>query len=128
MDMHCPANRGGGHETIYFVAGRDEKTWKEVLAFCNILEKSQTGPLVYRSKNNLPFGQGWNNAAAYGNQKPFSHWAATLPGVVAATTLEVAYANAEGKVVTDQSARALGHDLTRALRKYLSTLPAPPAP
>ena len=86
-----------------------------------MLETIQTGPLVYRSKNNLPFGQGWNNKANYTAGKPFSHWAAELPGVRAATTIEVAYANAEGKTVTDDSARALGHDLARALRKYLQT-------
>jgi hypothetical protein len=40
---------------------------------------------------------------------------------MAATTLEVAYANAESKEVTDESARSLGHDLARALRKYLQT-------
>lgn len=119
LDMHCPAVRGGTHETVYFVGGPDEKIWREVGRFCDILESTQTGPLVYRSKNNLAFGQNWNNKANYTSGKPFSHWAAELPGVVAATTIEVAYANADGRTVTDESARALGRDLARALRKYL---------
>jgi hypothetical protein len=121
MDLHCPAARGAAHESIYFVGGPDEKKWSEVGRFCTILESMQSGPLVYRSKNNLPFGQGWNNKANIATGKPFAHWAAELPGVVAATTIEVAYANAEGKVVTDESARALGRDLARALRHYLQT-------
>ena len=40
-----------------------------------------------------------------------------------ASTIEVAYANADGKTVTDSSARALGHDLAKAFRKYLQTNP-----
>jgi hypothetical protein len=123
LDMHCPAIRGGSHESIYFVAGPDEEIWHEVGRFCKLLESTQSGPLVYRSKNNLLFGQGWNTKANYTAGKPFAHWAAELPGVVAATTIEVAYANAEGKVVTDDSARALGRDLAGALRKYLQTDP-----
>ncbi|MBL8796979.1 MAG: peptidase M14 [Planctomycetia bacterium] len=120
MDMHCPANRGNGHETIYFVGGPNEAIWKEVGKFSKLLETTQQGSLVYSSKNNLPFGQGWNTQATYGNRKAFSRWAAELPGVRFASTLEVAYANADGKVVTDESARTLGRDLVRALRKYLA--------
>lgn len=119
MDMHCPALRGASHSTIYFVGGPDEKIWKEVGRFSKLLESVQTGPLVFNSRNNLPFGQGWNTQASYGNRKPFSRWAADLPGIRAATTIEVAYANADGKTVTDQSARALGRDLARAMRQYL---------
>jgi hypothetical protein len=120
LDMHCPGNRGNGHETIYFVGGPNEVVWKEVGKFSKLLEAVQQGPLVFSGKNNLPFGQGWNVQATYGNRKAFSRWAAELPGIKFASTIEVAYANADGKVVTDQSARALGHDLAKALRKYLS--------
>lgn len=119
MDMHCPGLRGAGHESIYFVGGPSDKVWKEVGRFSKTLEEVQTGPLVYRSKNNLPFGQGWNTQATYGNKKSFARWAADLPGIEIATTIEVAYANADGKIVTDQSARALGRDLSKALRKHL---------
>lgn len=122
MDVHCPANRGGIHETIHFVGSPYEKTWEEVTRFCAILEKTQKGPLVYHSKNNLLFGKGWNAKASYEQGKPFSWWAAEQPGVLAATTIEVPYANASGQPVTDTTARALGHDLARALRGYLASL------
>jgi hypothetical protein len=121
LDMHCPSIRGGMNETVYFVGSSDEKIWAEVGRFCKVLEANQTGPLVYHSKNNLPYGKGWNTAANYKTGKPFARWAGELPGVIAASTLEVAYANADGRPVTDESARALGHDLARALRKYLPT-------
>lgn len=121
LDMHCPSIRGGNNETIFFVGGPDEAIWKELGRFCQVLESVQTGPLVYSTKNNLPFGQGWNSKSNYGEQKPFSHWAAALPGVRVATTIEVAYANASGKAVTDQSARALGRDLALAMQQYLES-------
>lgn len=121
LDMHCPAARGAGHETIYFVEGPDERIAKEVGSLSKIVESLQSGPLVYSSKNNLPFGKGWNTQANYGDRKPFSHWAASLPNVKFASTIEVAYANADGKTVTDSSARALGHDLAKSFRKYLQS-------
>lgn len=127
LDLHCPAIRGGGNETVFFVGGPDEKIWAEVGRFSKVLETVQTGPLAYRSKDNLPFGQGWNTQANYGSRKPFALWAAELPGVRVATTLEVAYANAGGKAVTDQSARALGRDLARALRQHLESERGTPA-
>jgi hypothetical protein len=119
LDMHCPWIRGGLNETIYFVGGPNEKAWQEMGRFSQVLEKAQTGALVYSSKNNLKFGQGWNTKDNYKTGQPFARWAAELPEVVAASTLEVAYANADGRAVTDQSARALGRDLAQALRRYL---------
>jgi hypothetical protein len=120
LDMHCPAASGAGHEIVYFVAGPDAKIWGEAEKFCRTLEQTQTGPIRYRTRNNLPYGQGWNTAANFTAGKAFSRWAAELPGTRAATTIEIAYANAEGDTVTDQSARALGRDLARAFRKYLA--------
>jgi hypothetical protein len=46
-------------------------------------------------------------------------WALGLPGSPTATTLEVSYANANGGTVIADSARALGRDLARAIRKLL---------
>jgi hypothetical protein len=119
LDIHCPSIRGGINEMIYFVGGPNERAWNGMNQFCKVLESVQKGPLVYSRQNNLPFGQGWNNQDNYKAGTPFARWAAELPGVAAASTLEVPYANASGRPVTDESARALGHDLARALRRYL---------
>jgi hypothetical protein len=119
LDLHCPGLRGIGHETIFFVGEPDEAMWRETGRLSKLLETVQTGPLVYNSRNNLPFGRDWNTQAAYGDRKTFARWASELPGVRLAATLEVAYANADGKIVHDQSSRALGHDLAKAICCYL---------
>jgi hypothetical protein len=123
LDLHCPAVRGPYNEVIYFVGGPDEKVWKEIDRLARMLEEVQTGPLVFKRENNLPFGKAWNNASNFTTGKPFARWAAELPGVQAASTIEFPYANVDGQAVTDESARAFGRDLARAIRRYLETLP-----
>jgi hypothetical protein len=123
LDMHCPYLRSDqkeNHEDIMFVAGRDQERWNRVEEFSKILESVQTGPLVYSRGNNLPFGTSWNTAENVGpGLKTFEMWASEQPGVLIATTIEIPYANAGGKPVMPDSARALGLDLARALRVYL---------
>jgi hypothetical protein len=51
-----------------------------------------------------------------------TRWAEDVPGIYAATSLEVPYATANGQAVTAESARALGHDLARAMRELLQAL------
>ena len=65
LDLHCPHIRGTHNEWIYFVGGPDEKIWKEVGRFSEILERVRTGPLPYKRENNLPFGQAWNKPANF---------------------------------------------------------------
>ena len=117
LDLHCPFIRGLHNEDIYFVGGPEKENWDRVGRFSGILEKVQTGSLVFRSRNNLPFGQAWN----VGESPPrsFSRWAANLPGILMATSIEIPYANASGTTVTAENARAFGHDLARALRRFL---------
>jgi hypothetical protein len=122
LDLHCPTLRGGGNEQLVFVGGANTNIWREVGRFTKILEATQTGPLRYTSKNNLPFGQSWNTTANYKGGTSFGRWAAMLPGIRCVATLETPYANAGGVAVTDESARVFGHDLARALQKYLAEL------
>ena len=123
LDMHCPYIRGGGdgtssNERIFLVGGPSEEGWLRLGQFSEILQRVQTGPLVYDPKNNLPFGQKWNTLA---EPRSCARWAALLPGVLVAATIEIPYANVAGAPVTPDSARALGHDLARAIRRYLET-------
>ncbi len=70
-------------------------------------------------EDNVPYGTAWNNASNFTRGMNFGGWAQTLPGNPAATTLEVSYANANGTIVTADSARALGRDLARAIHTFL---------
>ena len=46
-------------------------------------------------------------------------WAAGLPGIEVASTLEIPYGNVGDAVVTAESARLLGHDLAKTMKAYL---------
>jgi hypothetical protein len=119
LDLHCPWIRGPHNEVIYFVGGPDLEHWARVTALAELLESARAGPLPYHVKDNLPFGRDWNTQANDGGLKSFGRWAAELPGVRVASTIEIPYANASGREVTPAAARAFGADLARALRRYL---------
>ena len=119
MDLHCPALRGDHNETIYFVGSEDAENSKRIEKLSAILEAGQTGPLKYSSRDFVPFGTAWNTSANFKQGTPLARWALGLPGGPISTTLEVSYANANGATVTADSARALGRDLARAIRKLL---------
>jgi len=116
IDLHCPYIRGGNNQELFFVGGPDEEMAKRLEAFSEILESVQAGPLRYSSKHNIPWGESWNNM---NEARSFGRWAALQPGIELATTLETAYADAGGKPVTVESARALGADLAAAMEEWL---------
>lgn len=119
LDLHCPYIRGKRNEVVYFVGIPVERIWQEVQRFSTILESLPPAGLPYRAQDNLPFGREWNTAANLAGGTTMAHWASEIPGVRVASTIEVPYANASGTVVTPDSARALGRDLCRAIRRYL---------
>lgn len=121
MDLHCPHIRGESNEIIYLVGSRNPEIWKEQTRFGELLEKNQTGSLIYHMTNNLPFGTKWNTTNNFTQGTSGAAWAGGLPGVLLATTIELPYANASGREVNADSAREFGHDLARAIRAYLET-------
>ena len=122
LDLHCPWIRGQQHEVIHFVGKPNPENWARVGKFSEILETVQTGPLEYRTTDNLPFGVSWNTAGNENQGRGFGRWAVELPNINIATSLEIPYANVRDVDVTADSARALGCDLARALWQYLSAL------
>jgi len=121
LDLHDPFIGGPHNEVIYQVGSPDAVIWKEQRRFGKILQAVQTGPLVYRAKDDLAYGKGWNTAKNYGTGKSFASWAGGLEGMLIAATIEIPYANAAGRKVTAATARAFGHDLARAIRGYLAS-------
>lgn len=120
VDLHCPTLRGFGNEFIYQVGQERPHIWEAQQRLGNLLEKTRTGPLVYKQSNDFPFGKGWNTAGNYKAGTPVGRWGGSLEGVKLATTFEIPYANASGEAVTAESGRAFGRDLARALREFLS--------
>lgn len=128
LDMHCPYIRGGGdkpgsNHQIFFVGIPPEAHARRLVQFSRILEQVQTGTLRYEAKHNLPWGKAWNTLK---EPKMFATWAANLPDIALATTLELPYATAGADAVTVESARALGGDLSCALANFLDQLTAMP--
>ena len=119
MDMHCPHIRGAHNEDIYFPGGPDPEVWGQTVRFSHLLQASIRGPLPYDPANNLPFGTAWNTRANSGGRVSFGRWAATIPGIGLACSIEIPYANASGQEVTAETARAFGYDLARAIYGYL---------
>ena len=116
IDLHCPYIRGGNNQDIFFVGGPDKEMAERLAAFSRLLESVQTGPLRYDPQHNIPWGESWNNM---NEAKSFGRWAALLPGIELATTLETPYADAGDRAVTVKSARALGRDLANTIERWL---------
>jgi hypothetical protein len=119
LDLHCPTLRGPANETTFFVGSQDEVCWKKILRLSELFETGQTNPGMYRAKDNMPFGTGFNKPSSFTTGSTFSRWARSLPESPIGTTLEVSYANSNGVTVTADSARTLGRDLAKAIRKLL---------
>ena len=121
LDLHCPYIRGGGdgpssNLRVFFVGGPSQENWQRIGRLSATLQEVGTGPLRHQSKHNVAWGEAWNTLAEPRN---FSQWAAALPDAPLGTTLEIPYADVAGEPVTVDAARALGHDLVRAVRQYL---------
>jgi hypothetical protein len=119
FDLHCPYISGRHNEVIYIVGSSDERMWQEQQEFGSLLEAGQSGPLVYRASDNLPFGKAWNTGRNLGENKSCSRWAGDLEGIRLAATFEIPYANAAGQAVTPEGARQFGHSLAKTIRDYL---------
>ena len=111
LDLHCPYKAG---DRIFFVGRPDPNMVREQEALCGAFGEVASGR--HRVLEILPFGTSWNTNR---NSATFSNWAAGIEGIRLASTLEVAYARAGGEAVTPESARALGRDLAKALRRYV---------
>ncbi|MBN2153709.1 MAG: hypothetical protein JW839_19790 [Candidatus Lokiarchaeota archaeon] len=116
LDLHCPYMHD---ERIQLVGLPDEQQWAAVGAFSTALEAFQRGPLRFHAGDNIPFGQGWNTGRNSAQGPGFTAWAWQLPRMLLATTIEIPYATAAGAEVNAGTARSLGHDIARAIRRFL---------
>ena len=137
LDMHCPWLRGGDdgndpgkgtNEYLYFVGLNPEvysgNFHEKSHRFGTILETTKQGTIPYQASFNLPYGTSWNTSSNYKTSDLLGAggWGATLPNVIFSSGLEIPFANSSGVEVNADSARKLGYDLARAIRKYLESL------
>jgi len=120
-DIHCPGPRGRFHEEVMLpVRLRDAENWRRLLPFLQILEQSQSGALDFRLADSEEFTT-WDGQPHRPDpeHRSLGAWAQTLPGVHFTAAIEIPYANARGREVNQESARAFGADLAGAFRLYL---------
>jgi hypothetical protein len=120
LDLHCPARRD---RTLYFAGPRRQELAQHLARFSAALESLPGSPLAYRAAGNMAFDTGWNTAAYYGPRKSFALWAEEIREVRLVATLEIPYADVDGKAVTPDTARAFGKQLASPLRRCLETRP-----
>jgi hypothetical protein len=121
LDLHCPGPRGSFHEIIMSPSRlRDLDNWARARPFLGTLEASQIGPLRFDLAESEAF-TGWAGTPVDTSAPPrsFTGWLRSLPGVSFAITFEVPYANAGGREVNQDTARAWGRDLCVALGAHL---------
>ena len=120
FDLHCPMVHGPWDNRLYIVGSELASMERKQDAFAAVLKRSATGPVRLQAGGVLHFGEAWNTATNYSAGLAAAKWgASTLEKAEVVATIEVPYANAEGAVVTPDSARRLGGDLFHALAEYL---------
>jgi len=112
IDLHCPYIHD---KNIHWVLKPGEPYVKNVRTFVDLVEKGRQGPLSYSPKNEWI----WPATSPPVGSKNFG-WSWTLPGMEVSTSLELPYSTAAGRQVTPDNARALGRDIARAMRAYLT--------
>jgi len=120
LDLHCPYIRGNHNEDIYIVGSADERVWARQRLFAGLLESNNDSPLPFSASNSLQYGEAWNNSANYQSGRSFARWAEGIDGLSLSASFEIPYANAGGREVTPDNARAFGRRLARAVRRYLA--------
>ncbi len=75
--------------------------------------------LRFHATGSLPIGQGWNRSCNADRGLSSNPWAWRLPGVLLAAAVEIPYATASGEEVNPDTARSLGRDIARAIRRFL---------
>jgi hypothetical protein len=120
LDMHCPYISGEWNDRAYFVGPPEPDFFEKEKAYAQVLERVQQGSIHFRSADCLAYGTAWNKGSNFNQGRSCSTWAReTFPTAKLAATIEIAYADALGKEVNADSARALGRDLSQAMIEFL---------
>lgn len=119
-DIHCPGIRDYENQSVYMVGKAHPSDPIFRKKFGTILKRVLPhGSLPYDTKNDIPFGVGWNCPKSVSQGSTLIAWAGKFVGVKAAASFEIPYADASGTLVLANSARAFGAAMATALSRYL---------
>ncbi len=122
LEMQCTGRVGRCDEIIHAFGAAPYGSDPERDRFGKMIEAVQKGPLRFRNEDYGPCVEvarkGWQPRYA-SPRRNFCEWAQELPGVRLASGIAIPYATASGEEVTVAGARGFGHDLARAIRRYL---------
>lgn len=118
FDCHCPTLKGKWNEQVYIVGSPFERIANEEHKLLKIIEEENDGIIPFGPKNFLPYGEEWNKVPPGLNN---SSWCGAHEHVKIAASIEIPYGNAEGRDVTQDSARKLGEVIIRSMIRYLKT-------
>lgn len=123
LDLHCPGLRGKWGESIYIVGAQNPDIYTVQRQFLDILIRTGIGDLdLHPESSMIEFGTAWNKSSGGVEKLGCREWASDVLGVPLAATLEIAYANNNGQMLTPDNARSFGRDLANAISVYLQTL------
>ena len=121
LDLHCPWIFGEFNEETYMVGTGNEKMDRAMDHFADLLESVRVPEAPYFRKNNIPFGTSWNTEKNYTQGKTIKHFAAELPFVSCAQTIEIPFANF-GDITVDRGAMLhYGEAIARAVLLYFKS-------
>lgn len=118
LDLHDPWI---DEARMYMVGTRNEKNEREQKKFNKIIENQNNSELEFRAEDFLHYGQEWNTSKKSTKKRSLKYWVLEeIDGVKLSTTLEFPYSSdAAGNQITKKNARTFGHDLAKAIQKYL---------
>ena len=120
LDLHCPWIFGDTNEETYMVGTGNEKMDRAMDRFADILESVRVPEAPYFKKNNIPFGTSWNTANNYIQGRTIKHYAAQLPFVSCAQTIEIPFANFGDVTVDHEAMLRYGEAIAHAVLLYLA--------
>lgn len=120
FDFHCPElydDAPSLHQTLFFTPPFRKEMQDNLMDFSAKLAKNQKGKEYHYDAVKGVAGETY--IADLKTQKTFAMWAGEQKGILQAATLEVPYANIEGKECSKESLRDFGHSIAEAIKDYM---------
>ena len=119
LDLHCPLLAGALRENPALIGSGNSVMDAAMDRFSDCLEQYRVPEAPYWKQNNIPFGSAWNVAKNFTQGLTLVRYAASLPFVSSAQTMEIPFANF-GEITADRdSMLRFGGSIARAILLFL---------